>query len=324
MKQISIFNVIIAIQHVMLKYTIAILYILLAILLGCSEKSDTKPDIGPVDTLKQDTKSTLEDLESELDGYDYNEVIENHFAKLPEGFSVVKFKYFVVFSNLDEKLTYQLITNDIDNTINAMTKSYVTTLPVNVTPMILFKDYEVYKDFVLANYDIPEHDISPYGFYKISKNVICIRYVSWKGSIMHEITHRFLRSDFPEIPSWFDEGFAALHEKSTFRDGHLSGDFSWRIISIRRYLDEDKYTGLRTLMETSDEELYGLKSTFYYAQARYLLMYLQSKGKLNEYYTSFKTTHKKDETGISQLEKVLKKSLKEIDEDYLEYVKSFD
>jgi hypothetical protein len=307
----------------MLKYTLVILYIFLAILLGCSGKKDIKPDNSLIDSVKQDTKSILENISVEYNGFDYEKIKEEQFSKLPNGFSVINYKYFVIFSDLDEELTYQIISNDVNNTIEAMKKNYVHTLPDNITPIILFKDYERYKEYVIANYDIPEQDISPYGFYKISKNVIVIRYINWKGSIMHEVTHRFLRSDFPDVPSWFDEGFASLHEKSTYKEGQLSGDFSWRIISIRRYLDEDKYTGLKTLMETNDDELYGPKSSFYYAQARYLLMYLQSKGRLKDYYKTFKDTYEKDKTGISQLEKILKKPLDEIDDDYLDYVKSF-
>jgi hypothetical protein len=292
--------------------------------LGCSRKSDIKPDKTEADTLKQDTRSILEDVEVEYNDYNYNDVIEHHLPNLPEGFSVIKYKYFVVFSDLDEKLTYQLITSDINYTIEAMKDNYVQTLPDNITPLILFKDYDRYRNYVLANYDIPEHDLSPYGFYKISKNVIVIRYVSWKGSIMHEVTHRFLRSDFPDVPSWFDEGFAALHEKSAYKKGELKGEFSWRIIAIRRALDGNKYTGLRKLMETNDDELYGARSTFYYAQARYLLMYVQEKGKLKDYYKSFKNTYEKDGTGITQMEKILKKPLKEIDEEFLEYLEDFN
>jgi hypothetical protein len=68
---------------------------------------------------------------------------------------------------------------------------YVDKIPENITPIIFFEDYQRYKQYVLSNYNIPEHDLSPYGFYKISKNVIIIKYVSWKGSTAHEITHRF-------------------------------------------------------------------------------------------------------------------------------------
>jgi hypothetical protein len=77
-------------------------------------------------------------------------------------------------------------------------------------------------------------------------------------------------------------------------------------------------------METDDDELYGKRSAFYYAQARYLLMYLQEKGLLSDYYLSFRSTCHKDETGITQLEKILNKPLVKIDDDLLEYLKSFN
>jgi len=304
-----------------LKYAVAVIYIISAILFGCSNKRDIKPDLP--DTLKQDVKSDRGNIEEELNGYDYNTVIDKYNSILPEGFILIRFRYFVIFSDLDEKLTYSLVENDIRNTIECMKNNYTKSIPDKVTPIIIFNDYEKYKKFVLENYDIPEHDISPYGFYKISKNVIIIRYVSWKGSLMHEVTHRFLRSDFPNIPSWFDEGFAALHEKSSFKNGVLKGEFSWRIISIRRALDDDKYTGLKTLMESNDDELYGKRSSFYYAQARYLLMYIQEKGLLKDYYNLFKTNFHKDESGITQLEKVLKKPLEEIDGEFLKYLETF-
>ncbi len=306
----------------MLKYLILILFLFPFLLNACTYKKDVKPDI--VDTLKKDVKSDMGNIEEELKGYNYNAVIDKFLPILPDGFSVIKFKYFVIFSDLGENLTYSLVDNDIRNTIECMKNNYSETLPGELTPIIIFKDFDRYKQFVLSNYDIPENDVSPYGFYKISKNVIVIRYVSWKGSLMHEITHRFLRSDFPDIPSWFDEGFAAFHEKSSFKNGVLQGEFSWRIISIRRAFDENKYTGLKTLMGTNDEELYGKRSTFYYAQARYLLMYLQERGLLDDYYTLFKSTYHKDETGITQLEKTLKKPLDEIDEDLEAYLKSFN
>ncbi len=308
----------------MLKYLLMILYIIIAVLLGCSQKSDIKPDSPFSDSVRFDTKSSFEEINEELPGFKYDNTIKQYLALLPDGFSVVKFKYFVVFSELSENQTYSIIENDVNNTINTMKHAYVKTLPDQVTPVILFSDFDRYKQFVMDNYDIPEEDISPYGFYKISKNVIIIRYVSWKGSVLHEITHRFLKSDFPDVPSWFDEGLASLHEKSTYRGGVLEGEFSWRIISLRRAIEQNRYTGLKKLMETNDEELYGPRSPFYYAQARYLLMYLQEKGLLVDYYKLFRSTYKKDKTGISQLEKITYKDLKELNDELLRYIKSFE
>jgi len=308
----------------MAKSLIIILFIVLSILLGCgSYESDIKPDVADTIVTKTDIKNSLPEIAEEFPGFDYTSVINEHSPQIPEGMSITKFRQFVIFSDMNDDLTYKLIDNDVRFTIEAMSKNYVNTLPDVVTPIYLFEQYDNYKKFVMDNYDIDEDDISPYGFYKISKNVIVIRYVTWKGSILHEITHRFIRSDFPGAPSWFDEGFASLNEKATFKNGNLIGEFSYRIIPLRRAINENTYTGLKHLMETNDEVLYGKRTSYYYAQSRYLLMYLQEKGLLEKYYKTFRDSYNEDNTGISQLEDVTGKSLKTLDSELLDYINSF-
>ncbi len=308
----------------MAKSFIIILFIILSILLGCSEKrSDIKPDVSDSTESRVDVKENLSELEETFPNFDYSSVINAQSGKMPNGMSITKFRFFVIFSDMNDELTYKLIDNDVRNTIEAMSGNYVNKLPEVVTPIFLFEKFDNYKEFVMENYDIPENDISPYGFYKISKNVIVIRYVSWKGSILHEITHRFIKADFPNAPSWFDEGFASLNEKSTFKNGNLIGDFSFRILPLRRAINEDSYTGLRHLMETNDDELYGKRTSYYYAQSRYLLMYLQEKGLLEKYYKTFRDSYSKDNTGIIQIEDVTGRSIKTLDEELLDYIKSF-
>jgi hypothetical protein len=148
--------------------------------------------------------------------------------------------------------------------------------------------------------------------------------VNWKGSIPHEVTHKFTNTDFPDMPSWFDEGLSSLHEKSTFKNGDLEGDFSLRIIPLRRAINENTYTDLEHLLKTNDNEFYGKRSSFHYAQSRYLLMYLQQKGLLKDYYRSFRDTFVKDKYGISQLELITGKSIETLNDEVLEYIKSFD
>ena len=267
----------------------------------------------------------LKDLEEVKEGYDYQTIINNYQPKLGNEFTVTKFNYFIIFSNMPDNKTYELIDNDIRHTEMAMENNYITVKPQAVTAVFLFDDDDSYKKFALANFkDIEENDLSPYGFYKVSKRVILVRYISWKGSIAHEVTHSMLQDDFPDIPGWFNEGFASLHEKSTFRDGNLIGEFSWRINAIRSAFKDNKYTDLNHLMTLTDNELYSSNSSFYYAQSRFLLGYIQEKGLLKRYYTLFRDTYETDNTGISQLEKLLKMKLSEFEPLYLDYLKSFN
>jgi hypothetical protein len=84
-----------------------------------------------------------------------------------------------------------------------------------------------------------------------------------------------------------------LHERASYKNGILKGEFSWRIISIRKAIENNTYTDLRKLMVSNDDEFYGSKTTFYYAQARYLLMYCRKmiySGNITEL---FRDTYKK-------------------------------
>lgn len=306
-------------------FTIAI-YLIFSIFCSTENRSDyhfqTRDTSNPkINT--NDIKEDLSTLEEKYDNLDYNSVMEKYSSQIPSGFTAIKFRNFVIYSNLPEKTTYDVIDKDIRLTIAAMVDNYIKIKPSAVTPIFIFEDMETYKNFSVKYFDIIESDLSPYGFYKISKNAIVIKYVSWKGSPSHEVTHTMIQSDFPEIPSWFNEGLAALNEKSTYKNGELVGDFSWRIISIRKAWDNDTYTGIEHLMQTGDEELYGKRSSFYYAQSRYLLMMLQQKGLLVKYYKYFRDNFEQDKTGIAQLEFVTGKNLDVIDAELLSFIKSF-
>lgn len=310
----------------MTKSLIIILFIILAILIGgCSDTYALfKQDKHYIADSIYQSKNDLSVIEEQFTDFNYEEIIDRFSSKLEPNISITKFKYFVVFSDLGEPLTYSLIDSDIRNTISAMESNFVSKTPAGVTPIILFSEHSNYKRFVLANFDdIPEKDLSQFGFFKISKNVIAVRYVSWKGSIPHEITHKFTNIDFPGMPSWFDEGLASLNEKAVFSNNELIGEFSLRIIPLRRAIKENTYTGLEHLMTTNDAVLYGKRSSYYYAQSRYLLMMLQHEGKLYEFYKLFRDTFNTDKTGISQLEKITGKTLDTIDAELLDYIKSF-
>ncbi len=304
------------------------IYIFLLILAGCAPKDNVKFDKGVTDDVK--TVSEIEydtynfaELEEVYENLDYDKPMAEFTDILGKDFRAIRFKYFVVFSNLEDKVTYQLIDSDIRNTVDVMLNNYIETRPDEVTPIFLFKDMQSYKDFSMKEFGIDETDLSPYGFYKISKNVILIRYVNWKGSTSHETTHAMLQNDFPNIPSWFNEGFAAMHEKAIFNNGRFIGNFNWRILALRRAFNENNYTSLRHLMSTNDDEFYGKRTSFYYAQACYMFMLLQERGLFETYYKTFRDNYSKDHTGIKQLEALTGQSIEKLDADVIEYIQSF-
>lgn len=307
-----------------MRTVIILIFLFSTAVYGCMEPNDIRQDVQDSAEVNEDVRRSLSELEDTYTGFNYHEIINRHSPVLPDGMSITRFKHFVIFSDLDEETTYHIIDNDIRQTIDGMVNGYVNRTPDSVTAVFLFRNFEDYKDFTLKNTDIDEEDLSPYGYYKITQNIIVVRYVEWKGSTKHEIAHRYTKADFPDAPSWFDEGLSSLLEKSRYENGKLIGEFSWRIVALRRAIKDGNYTKLGKMMRTNDEQLYSKRVSYYYAQSRYLLMYLEEKGLLETYYKTFRDTYRQDKTGITQLEKLLGKSLNEIDEDYYSYITSFN
>ncbi len=309
----------------MLKYIFILSITVILFGFSCSSrediKYDDKSDIAVFHNPQSD-KTSLEDIEEIIDGLNYEAVINKYKSKIEKPI-IIRFQYFVIFSSLEPALTYKLVDNDLRNTITTMQKHYTEKYPDSLTALFLFEDYNSYKEFSINTFDMDPEDLSPYGFYKISRNAITIRYVSWKGSIAHEVTHAMIQADFPQVPSWFNEGMAALHENAKFNNDKLETSFSWRILSLRRSFRENTYTPLKFLMVTNDEELYSGRASFYYAQSCYLLMYLMDKGLITDYYKLFRKSYEEDPTGISQLETVLNMPLEKFEPEYTAYVQSF-
>lgn len=283
----------------------------------------TNEIISETDSIS-DVSYDLNEIEEAQSGFDYESSINKYTNKLSDDFIYVKFRNFLIYSNLGEELTYKLIDNEVRNVYDAMFKNYLTVKPTKVTSVFLFQNYSDYRDFSVNHINIREDDLSPFGFYKISANVVVVRYINWKGSLPHEITHALIQVDFPNISSWFDEGLGTLHERATMVNGKLIGNHNERLRALKRAINENKFTGIEEMMRTSDENFYGRNSPLYYAIARYVTGYLQHLGLLESYYKKYKSTVFNDRSGVSQLEALLNKDIDEINDDIVEYVLSIN
>jgi hypothetical protein len=120
------------------------------------------------------------------------------------------------------------------------------------------------------------------------------------GTLVHELTHALIRPDFPNVPSWFNEGLGSLFEQCTLADGDIRGLVNWRLPDLQRAIKRNELRSIDGLLK--DEDFYGRELVgINYAQARYLLMYLQDHGKLVSFYRSFRNSNADDPTGLKQL-----------------------
>lgn len=160
-----------------------------------------------------------------------------------------------------------------------------------------------------------------YGYYLKSDRRAVLNASTGSGTLAHELTHALAHFDFPEMPEWFDEGLASLHEESAFSDDQLRllGRSNWRISYLVQAIRNDRLRPLEALC--SGQTRRGEEEAVDYAHARYLCLYLQRRHLLGPFYRKFRTNVATDPTGLDSLCEVLQvDSPEEIDRDFRRWV----
>lgn len=241
-------------------------------------------------------------------------------GKLSTDFIVKEHSYFVIASNLSEAETDKILSQTIDRAVDCFYNDYFHTKPTEATTIFLFKDDKTYRYWAKTLYD--DDDLSKYGYYKPSERTMLMNINTGTGTLVHEMTHALARYDFPDIPSWFNEGLGSLYERCSLNNKTILGYVNWRLPALQDAIADKSYKSIERLMKTNWEEFYGDGSDVNYAQARYLCMYLQEQDLLKKYYKHFRDTYNDDNTGIKQMEKITGKSISELDADYVAWVKT--
>jgi len=286
-------------------YIFLLAWICVFVVYSCSkEQAHGIPAFAPGDSSYLDFSSVRKELE----------------PKLGSDFTMYEKSYFMIVSNLSSSETDNIINNTIIRSLGCFYNKFFDKKPDEVTTIFLFKDDNSYRSWAKKLYD--DDDLSRFGYYKPSDRVMLMNIATGTGTLVHEMTHALVRYDFPSIPSWFNEGLGSLYERCSLNNNEILGYVNWRLPDLQDAIKEGSYTSLDNLLKTNYDEFYGSNSSFNYAQARYLCMFLQEKRLLKEFYKLFRDTYNDDNTGKKQIENVYKKSLKELEEDYLVWVKT--
>jgi hypothetical protein len=176
--------------------------------------------------------------------------------------------------------------------------AYFEQPPAEIVTIYLFETAESYERHTKELCDDPPD--TPYGFYSPSDHALVMNIGTGGGTLVHEIVHPYVETNFPECPTWFNEGLASLYEQSAERDGEIVGLTNWRLAGLQTALREGTVPSFRELCETG-EGFYTADPGSNYAQARYLCYWLQEQGLLRRYYTDFRTNCRDDPTGYATL-----------------------
>ena len=228
---------------------------------------------------------------------------------------------FVLAGDFDQQELADLYENTIAPAVRALRHSYFDAEPIAPVTVLVFRGEQSYNRYCERLFD--ERGISIYGYYKPKLRTLVLNLGTGQGTLLHELTHALVDFDFPEIPDWFNEGLASLHEQSRFRGDDngpsIEGLVNWRLKGLQEVARAGQLGSLARLLE--NPYFRGQSEGTNYAQARYFCLYMQQRGVLEDFYRTFRQRHANDPRGLQTLADVFPGvSIDEIDRNFQRWV----
>ena len=182
-------------------------------------------------------------------------------------------------------------------------EAYFPKDPKQILEIWLFKDKPSYDANTVRLFG--SRPSTPFGYYSSTDGALVMNIATGGGTLVHEIVHPFMESNFPECPAWLNEGLGSLYEQSSTRNGQIVGLTNWRLAGLQTAIQRDQVPTFGELCSTTADQFYRADPGTNYAQARYLCYYLQEQGLLRKFYHQFVADHQLDPTGYQTLKTTL-------------------
>ncbi|MBN1556423.1 MAG: C39 family peptidase [Phycisphaerae bacterium] len=228
-------------------------------------------------------------------------------------------KPFVVAGNESPSVVRRQAERTVRWAVERLKKDYFPLDPDCIITIYLLGDKASYEQAARAV--LREPPGTPFGFFSESKRCMVMNIATGGGTLVHEIVHAFMRPNFPQCPTWFNEGLASLYEQCGQQGDKIVGYTNWRLAGLQRAIRAKAVPSFKHLTATTTNQFYGDEdSGLYYAQARYLLYYLQQNKKLRTFYRRFVENVRTDPTGYQTLQAVLDlEDMKKFQADWEDY-----
>jgi hypothetical protein len=235
---------------------------------------------------------------------DYAQHIMKVKPNVPKGFTIVLQRPFVVIGDEKPRVVRYRAKRTVEWFVDRVSRLYFETDPARIYDIWLFRDDKSYRKHAeeLFN-DKPD---TPFGYCSDEHGALIMNIGTGGGTLCHEIVHAFIASNFPDCPAWFNEGLASLYEQCGSRGGTVVGLTNWRLAGLKKEIRANTLPSFKTLLSTTRDQFYSMKSGNNYAQARYLCYYLQEKALLVKFYNAFSQNVRSDRSGFDTLKKILK------------------
>ena len=221
----------------------------------------------------------------------------------PQGFTVVRVPPFVVIGDEPPETVRRRAEDTVKWAVVKLKQAYFTKDPKEILDIWLFKDKESYQIHCKSIFHkTPD---TPFGYFSSDDKALVMNIATGGGTLVHEIVHPFVAANFPECPTWFNEGLGSLYEQSGEENGRIHGYPNWRLPRLQDAIRQKRVPSFQSLTATTEDEFYDKDRGTNYAQARYLCYYLQQAGLLEKFYHRFRADCRKDPTGYNTLKTVL-------------------
>jgi len=276
---------------------------LLAVCLGGCSASTTRSNDTPTtpSTTSNAPPEAVDRAEAEADAFTQH--VKALQARTPEAFTIVIAKPFVVIGDEAPERVAARARGTVQWATSQLKAQYFDRNPEAIIDVWLFKDAASYEKHTMAFWG--ERPGTPYGYYSSRHDALIMNIATGGGTLVHEMVHPFMESNFPECPSWFNEGLASLYEQCGEEDGRVHGYTNWRLAGLQEAIRAGELPWFKDLMATTEDGFYEEDPGTNYGQARYLCYYLQHKGLLQRYYREFVANSEDDPTGYATLQRVL-------------------
>jgi uncharacterized SAM-binding protein YcdF (DUF218 family) len=234
--------------------------------------------------------------------------LDKHIAhlrkRLPSNdFSIVIQPPFVVIGDEPETVVKQRAEGTIKWAVDKLKQDFFTQDPKEILDIWLFKDAASYQKHARLLFN--DNPSTPYGYYSRSHKALIMNIATGGGTLVHEIVHPFIETNFPSCPPWLNEGLGSLYEQCGEENGHIHGYVNWRLPGLQKAIKAGEVGSFKDLMAMDSNAFYSDSRGVNYAQSRYLLYYLQQKGLLFSFYKQFHARQKTDPTGYQTLKSIL-------------------
>ena len=171
--------------------------------------------------------------------------------ELPEEYTVIVQPPFVVIGDEASSIVRERSTATVKWAVSQLKSNFFEKDPSAIFEIWLFKDSQSYYRNAAERWGVRPD--TPFGYASSFDRVLVMNISTGGGTLVHEIVHPFIDSNFADCPAWFNEGLASLYEQSAERDGKIVGLPNWRLEGLKKAILSNQLPSFHQLMTTTTD-----------------------------------------------------------------------